>query len=709
MNELEHLIEEFVSNLKNLKDYYLTKLKMKNIKQSETENSLKKQIERIDDIIYRNTLTLNEKSAEQKFNESEEKLKKLTRELEQRIEERTIELKKSEAKYRQIINDIVDIIVETDLDGKIAYVSSQCYNILGYPQTELIGMEAFDLIHPDDLDRVDNTISEAIKSKKPVYYESRLRHEKGHYLPMSFRAKVIDMGGSLRIVGVLSDITEKIEAEQKLKDSEEWFRIIFDNAPDGLYLSDLKGNFVDGNKAAEKLLGYTKEELIGKNFLKLNILQNDQISRATETLLKDSRTESTGPGELTLIRKDGSKILVEVRTFPIKFKERNLVLGIARDITKRKIMEETLEASEEKYRRLYENSPNSLILTNKNGIILDCNSETKKIFGYEKEEMIGVSYPKLGIISSKYITLFKKRLLDFEQGKTLKPIEIQVTKKNGTTIWVNYQSSMFKLGNDIYIESICQDITEKKKAEKLIQEEIEILKDLDKVRKDLITRASHELKTPLTSIGGATELFLNFYTDHFDDEVRSLIEIIDKGGKRLKSFIEDLLDVSRIESNNLESKKQKANIVIIIKGCIDDVNYLISEREQTLNHDFKEDLYVKVDIIRIEQVILNILSNAIKNTPPKGTISIELKKLDGFVEIKVSDTGVGFTEEEKIKIFKRFGKIERFEEDLDVDIGGSGLGLYISKELVELHEGTIWLESEGRNKGTTVYINLPLS
>ncbi|GAG74793.1 unnamed protein product [marine sediment metagenome] len=202
---------------------------------------------------------------------------------------------------------------------------------------------------------------------------------------------------------------------------------------------------------------------------------------------------------------------------------------------------------------------------------------------------------------------------------------------------------------------------------------------------------------------------MKYYGDRFDDRAKALVDIINNGGKRLNTLIEDLIDVSKMESGKLELKKQKENIVEIIKNCLNDMLFLVKERDLSLSFDFQRDIYIEVDKIRIEQVIMNLISNAIKNTPPKGTLSINLKEHNGFVNLKISDTGVGFTEEEKEKVFKKFGKIERYGKGMDILTDGSGLGLFISKEIVNLHHGEIWLESEGRNKGSTFIVRVPSS
>jgi PAS domain S-box-containing protein len=181
---------------------------------------------------------------------------------------------------------------------------------------------------------------------------------------------------------------ERKQTEEKLKDSEEHLKILFDYAPDAYYISDLKGKFIDGNIAAERLLGYKKEELIGKNFLKLKLLSLTDIPKAAKLLAKNLRRLPTGPNEFVLNRKDNSKVTVEISTYPVKIKGRTLVLGIARDITERKQAEEEVRESEEKYRAVLEQSADNIFLVDlETKKILESNVSLRNLLGYSVDEM----------------------------------------------------------------------------------------------------------------------------------------------------------------------------------------------------------------------------------------------------------------------------------------------------------------------------------
>jgi len=198
------------------------------------------------------------------------------------------------------------------------------------------------------------------------------------------------------------------------------------------------------------------------------------------------------------------------------------------------------------------------------------------------------------------------------------------------------------------------------------------------------------------------------FKDQFKKEPKELIEMIEKGGKRLKYLVDNLLDITRIEYKKFRLEKDLYDLSKIIKDCTNELMYLIRKRNLILKLDLPNEMYIEVDKVRMEHVLLNLLSNAIKNTPPKGSIKIILKKIDNWAVIYFIDTGIGLTNEEMEIIFTRFGKIERYGDGLEyIDIQGSGLGLYISKQIIDLHEGKIWAESEGRDKGSTFILKLP--
>ncbi len=223
-------------------------------------------------------------------------------------------------------------------------------------------------------------------------------------------------------------------------------------------------------------------------------------------------------------------------------------------------------------------------------------------------------------------------------------------------------------------------------------------------RKNLITRVSHEFKTPLNSIQSATQLLLQNY--QIDYQIRKFLEIIHNGGTRLTKLVENILDVSEIESGKLILNEEKTNIADLIRNCINETTFLALKRNLSLKSNLPKSLFLNIDPDKMEQVIINLLSNAIKNTPPNGEIYVDIITNNSHIDLQIKDSGVGLTKEEQVKLFTPFSKIERYGKNMNVDIEGSGLGLFLSKEIVQLHGGQIFIESEGRNKGCTFILRL---
>lgn len=489
----------------------------------------------------------------------------------------------------------------------------------------------------------------------------------------------------------------------------EKYRDLFEFSLDLIYVHDTKGNFLDANEIALKTLGFSRVEIPNISFI--DLLDEENLIKAikvTNEIRKNGRQAKRS--EYMLKTKNGSYIYVETYGIPLKRNDRiYAILGIGNDITEQKLSEQKLKESEGKYRYLFEDSPFAIILLNSEGKIIDSSPASENLVGYKKEELQDKKFRDLTLIHPDFLPILINLFSRFIKGEVLHRIDIQLYKKDGSLIWANLQASLVKIGNQTMVQVMLNDITKRKEADLLIKEEIKKLKELDQLRKDLISRVSHELKTPLVSVFASSELLLSVFKEKLSDDVLELIQMIQKGGKRLNHLVNNLLDITRIEYNKFKLEKSPTNISAVIKDCSEEMKFLLKERDLNLILEVPLDIYINIDRLRIEQVLTNLLLNAIKNTPPQGTITIVLIEKKDWIEIAVIDTGIGLTQEEMDIIFTRFGKIERYGDGLEyVDIQGSGLGLFISKEIVIIHNGTIRAESEGRGKGSTFIVQLPI-
>ena len=264
------------------------------------------------------------------------------------------------------------------------------------------------------------------------------------------------------------------QADEELRDSEERLKILFDYAPDAYYINDSKGKFIDGNKAAERLTGYKKEELIGKSFLKLKLLSLADTAKAAKLLVKNLRGQPTGSDEFVLNRKDNDKVTVEISTYPVKIKGKTLALGIARDITERKKAEEALRKSQQEFASIFDNSPEASVYLDEKNKILDINSRFSELFGYKLKEIkgkdinSGIIHPPDKIEEAK--RLRKKAIKGYINYDTIRK------KKDGTLFPASVSGSSVLIDGKTKGRIILyQDITQRQQAEQKIKQGYEKL------------------------------------------------------------------------------------------------------------------------------------------------------------------------------------------------------------------------------------------
>ncbi|NMC04584.1 MAG: PAS domain S-box protein [Candidatus Lokiarchaeota archaeon] len=365
------------------------------------------------------------------------------------------------------------------------------------------------------------------------------------------------------------------------------------------------------------------------------------------------------------------------------------------------------------FRHLFETSPNAIFLLDENGLILECNGHVRYLLGYRKDEIVGKVFTNLPIFVDGMLEKVTSRLQELRAsrvGRLAEPVDVRLKMKDGSLKWMELMGTTIKIDNRVLMQIIAEDIEPRKRLEHVLEAENKSLKAMDEIRKQFLTVASHELKTPLTSVDGAAQLLDDNISSLKTDDIKNLVRLVRRGSFRLKELIALLLDFSRIEAGRFSLKLASEDLVPIVHDAVNGVKFLAEQRQHTITITTSvPGLRVTVDRSRIEQVVVNLLSNAIKNTPPGGSIEVSVNRDQDRAVVSVKDNGVGITADELDKLFTKFGKIDR--QDLDADIGmpGSGLGLFISKEIIGQHGGKTWVESGGRMKGSVFSFSLPLA
>jgi PAS domain S-box-containing protein len=486
-----------------------------------------------------------------------------------------------------------------------------------------------------------------------------------------------------------------------LEETDKKFQFLVDNILDVIAEVDLNGCFTYISPRVYDVFGYQREEVIGRQFF--SFIHPDDMDSIIERFKEASEGNNAVTLEYRVKHKEGHYINVYASGSLVKVKDRLKLVAIIRDITESKKAELMLRESEIKYRALFENSPNPILLLDFNGTIVDYNSIYRKTFGWEERELTDKKFYELEAhIAPDFLPIFKEKFKDLIKGKSIEPVEAQVYKKNREPIWTYNYASIVKLGTSKLIQIISEDVTERKRVERELRE-------ISQFKTELLERTSHELKTPLISIKGFTELLLTLYKEDLGDKVISILGEIKHGTEQLETIINKLLQTSILDSGKIQFNPQKEDLSFLIRYCIKDLQGLAKTRNTFIRLNIPNKLILYFEKERIYEVITHLIINAIKYTPPYGEISIETEQKDNSVFVSVKDNGIGLTEDEKKKIFQQFGKIERYGQGWNIGIEGTGMGLYTCKKIVELHGGEIWVESEGRNKGSKFSFSLPIS
>lgn len=617
-------------------------------------------------------------------------------------------LKDQKEMFELLLINIPDIILIVDLEYKIKYIN---HILPGYNMNNVLGSIIYDYVPIKDHQLLEEMVKECIKTGKMQENIVQILDPSNQLL--WFETRIIPLRKITNkiesLLFITNDVTKIRETQFNLKKSEKKYRELVNNANSIIIKLNKKGEFLFINEYGEQFFGYSKDELIGRSVIGTIVPKTESSGRDLESLVSEvlSNPDEYKNMENENITKSGKKVWVSWANKAIKDEKGNIVgvLTVGTDITEKKETGQKLIESEEKFRIIAEQSLMGIAII-KDLKYLYVNQQYADFAGYSREEML--SWKNITkTVHPDSIPKFNEIIKNYKLGEhdTFTDMPFKCLKKSGESFWINIFSRPIIYQGKLSDLITAIDITEKVGYEMLLQEENERLIELNNIKKELINRVSHELKTPLTAINFASEILFEAYKEEEPNDLLEIVKIQYKGCKRLKRLIKNFLDISSLETKQLELDIQSEDLVEIIQQCVNDLRYLAEDRNVKLSSELPRHVFLKVDKFRIQQVITNIISNAIKNTFPEGHVNISLRE-EKYIDIVIRDSGVGLTEKEKALLFKIFGKIERYGMNLDVDIEGAGLGLYIAREIVELHGGKIYVESEGRFKGSTFTIRL---
>ena len=439
-------------------------------------------------------------------------------------------LKLSEEKLRAIFESISDSITVVDGNGNITELNEAAVKLFGCnSKEETFGMNALTFIVEEDQPAAIGKLQEGKPTKFAQYKYKRM--DGSVFWGETSSGVLRDRSEAVTgFIGVIRDITERKRTEDTLRRSEERLRAYFENAPDAIFVYDFNGVFLDGNKKGEELTGYSKDELIGKNFIESGLFSEEYALKAMNAVLKDARGEAVEPEEYEITRKDGQKIYLEATSFVASSQWKGEVVGIARDISKRKQMEEKLCQSEEKLRRSFESIDDIIAVSDVEGKVIDVNESALHAYGYKREEIIGMS--GFDLIAERYRDNSYHDMQETLRMGYREPKEYIMLAKDGTEFPTEVRASVLRdsQGEAVGMVAVLRDIRERKKIEGELEEYRNNLEKMVAQRTAELASAYEELRESEERLRGFFENMPDILYSHntegqFTDINKKALEI----------------------------------------------------------------------------------------------------------------------------------------------------------------------------------------
>jgi PAS domain S-box-containing protein len=581
------------------------------------------------------------------------------------------------------ITDALFLLIPDGKTFRYEYIDAAYTRLTGLQARDVVSKPLAALLGPEQAAFLAAKCAQAIAAHGSVSYEEHVTAaERDVTVVCRLIPQYDDAGVCVRLIGTMSDISDRRSAAQAIRAAAEQYHLLFEGNPNPMWVFDTETlEVLDVNAAAVAHYGYTREE-----FLALHVYD----IRVDDPTAPDYIPTDSAVRERVHRKKDGTRIRVEVRGNMLPFNGRPARIVLITDVTERRAMEEAVRRSEASYRMLFENANDAILIVDPDRlVVLEANPMACTTYGYAHAEFVGRSIADISVDKAG-MPARVRRIVDDPAHRTY---EARQRRKDGTELTALLSSSIIAYEGRTAILTIARDMTERKRVEEEMRRAKEAADAANRAKSQFLANMSHEIRTPMNGVIGMTGLLLD--TD-LTAEQREYVETIRASGDALLTVINDILDFSKIESGNLELEQQPFDLRDCIEEALDllapraaekglDLAYLIADgTPQTLVGD----------VTRLRQILVNLIGNAVKFTQ-KGEVVVSARATQTgearcTAHLAVRDTGIGIPPDRMDRLFKSFSQVDA---STTRHYGGTGLGLAISKRLAEMMGGTMTVES----------------
>ncbi|TNF49989.1 PAS domain S-box protein [bacterium] len=610
-------------------------------------------------------------------------------------------LQESEERYRLLVEKSL-VGVYLVQEGKFVYVNNRMAEMMGYTSTrEMEGRSIQDLIYPEDWPVMEENFRRRLAGEvESVQYRFRALKKDGSLVHVEVLGGLVTIGDKPAILGTAMDITEREVTDQRLR----LFSAAVDSAPIGVQLVDLEGRIIYSNPAVERIYGFSHEEYLGKHVNEMNA----DPTFADKKILPPIKKKGRWAGELEVKHKDGHTFPIALTTSMVHDDEGNPIamVGLIQDVTERKKAEMALQKSEELFRKAFQTSPESLVISRlKDGLFVDVNQGFCDLSGYMREEVIGKTSNEINIWFDPENR--EKMVEGLKKDGQVQDLEFRVRRKDNEIRDAMLSASLIMTGDEPQLLTVTRDITELKMAQDSLEQAFNELEIKNRDLEAFLYTAAHDLRTPLVSVKGYVELMQRSMKERMNEEETHMCQRISSNVDHFDDLLSDLLSFSRAGVQNGE--RLRIRIEPLVSRILEEERaWDIAPRVDVL---FAEDLPdVSLHQVRAHEVFSNLISNCLKFRHPDRTLQIVvgLKPADGkkippgHDLFFVRDNGQGIERGFQHMAFDLFARPR------DSRMDGTGVGLAIVKRVVDEEGGLIWIESTP-GEGTTIYFTLPIA